>query len=104
MIRHIVLLNLKDDHDAAELEAILDQLAALVGVLPGFSAFEHGPNRDLEAKSQNYPYGFIGTFEDTDALQTYAGDARHSALGARLVDLCVGGADGIMVIDLEVPG
>ncbi|MEM9786092.1 MAG: Dabb family protein [Pseudomonadota bacterium] len=103
MIRHIVLLALRDDHDPDECATIMDQLAALVEHLPGFVAFEHGPNRDYEQKSQHYPYGFVGTFSDAAALQTYAGDARHSALGAGLVDLCQGGADGIMVIDLEVP-
>ncbi len=102
MIRHIVLLALHDDHDADELVTIMDQLAALAGQLPGFTGFEHGANKDYEGKSQNYPYGFIGTFADAAALQTYATDARHSALGARLVDLCKGGAEGVMVIDLEV--
>ncbi len=102
MIRHIVLLALPDDHDAGELAQIMDRLAALVGHLPGFIGFDHGPNRDFEDKSAQYPYGFIGTFTDTEALNTYAGDARHSALGARLVALCNGGADGIMVIDLEM--
>ena len=100
MIRHIVLLALPTDHDAAELGAIMQELSALVDHLPGFTNFEHGPNRDFEDKSARYPYGFIGTFVNAAALQTYAQDARHSALGARLVEMCGGG--GIMVIDLEI--
>ncbi len=102
MIRHIVLLALTDDHDAEELVTIMDQLAALSAHLPSFTGFEHGPNRDLERKSQQYPYGFVGTFSDQAALEVYANDAQHSALGARLVAMCKGGGDGIMVIDLEV--
>ncbi len=102
MIRHIVLLALTPDHDAGELADIMQQLAALVRHLPGFTDFEHGPNRDFENKSAQYSYGFIGTFADADALNTYANDAQHSALGARLVALCQGGADGIMVIDLDM--
>lgn len=101
MIRHIVLLDLPDDHDTDELLDIMDQLATLVDHLPGFTGFEHGPNRDFEQKSARYPYGFIGTFTDAKALETYAKDAQHSALGARLVAMCRDGADGIMVIDLE---
>ena len=102
MIRHIVLLALTPDHDAGELADIMQQLAALVGHLPGFTDFEHGPNRDFENKSAQYPYGFVGTFTGPAALDTYARDARHSALGARLVAMCDGGADGIMVADLAV--
>jgi hypothetical protein len=71
--------------------------------LPGFASFTHGPNRDFEAKSPDHPYGFICTFADADALGTYAVHPDHQALGGRLVALC-GGADGIMVIDLEVVG
>lgn len=102
MIRHIVLLALHDDHDTAELAQIMDELGGLVGHLPGFTSFEHGPNRDFENKSAQYPYGFIGTFTDADALNTYANDAQHSALGTRLVTLCKGGGDGIMVVDLAL--
>ena len=101
MIRHIVLLDLPDDYDGAELRDIMQQLKALVGHLPGFTNFTHGPNRDFEQKSARFPYGFIGTFADAQALCTYAKDAAHSALGGRLVAMCRGGADGIMVIDLE---
>lgn len=101
MIRHIVMLGLQDGADMAELQAVMDGLAALD--LPGFVAFEHGPNIDLEGKTPNHPYGFIGTFVDQSALETYAADPVHQALGARLVALC-GGGERIMVIDLVVAG
>lgn len=100
MIRHIVMLRLKDGYDPVELLAVLTGLATLD--LPGLVGFEHGPNRDFEGKSQDYPYGFVCSFTDQAALQLYAGDAQHRALGARLVALCEGGADGIMVVDLDV--
>lgn len=96
MIRHIVLLNLRGDHDAAELTAVMTGLGQLE-----MHGFEHGPNRDFEGKTPNYPYGFICTFVDAPALALYADDPKHQALGARLVALCVGGADGILVMDLD---
>ncbi|MEO0918422.1 MAG: Dabb family protein, partial [Pseudomonadota bacterium] len=103
MIRHIVVLALRKGSDTANVKQVMGELGALVDVLPGFVAFEHGPNLDFEQKSTGYPYGFICTFADARALQTYADDRTHKALGVRLVALCKGGADGIMVIDLEVP-
>ena len=99
MIRHVVLLRLEEGYDPVELIAVMSGLAALD--LPGFVGFEHGPNRDLESKTPDYPYGFICTFETIAALETYAADPGHQALGAGLVALC-GGGDGIMVMDLEV--
>lgn len=100
MIQHIVMLSLLDNHDPVELSDVMDGLAALD--LPGFMSFDHGPNRDFEGKTPDHSYGFIGTFSDADALQTYAANPDHQALGGRLVALC-GGGDAIMVIDLDVP-
>lgn len=100
MIQHVVMLNLLAEHDSRELQDVMSGLAALE--IEGFKAFQHGPNHDFERKSQDFPYGFICTFADEAALERYANDPDHQALGARLVAMCVGGADGIMVMDLSV--
>lgn len=100
MIQHIVMLSLRENHDAAELAVVMQGLSALE--IEGFLSFSHGPNRDFEAKTPDHPYGFICTFADEASLRTYAANPDHQALGGRLVALC-GGGDGIMVIDLEVP-
>lgn len=101
MIRHIVLLNLVQGFEPRELESVMERLASLVGDISGFVAFSHGPNRDYENKSVDYPYGFVCDFTDRAALEAYANDPRHQALGARLVTLCTGGAAGIFVADIE---
>ncbi len=100
MIQHIVMLNLADD---TGLPDVMIDLADLVGEIDGFTGFSHGPNIDVEGKTPDYPYGFICSFRDLSALEAYASDPRHQALGGRLVGMCNGGGDGIMAIDLEVP-
>ncbi len=97
MIKHIVMLQLIDGFDAGELADIMDGLASLP-----MDRFCHGPNRDVERKTPDYPYGFICDFSDLSALGSYAKHPVHQALGARLCALCLGGADGIMVMDLDV--
>ncbi len=99
MIQHVVMLSLVEDHDEAELQSVMTGLAELD--LPGFEGFSHGRNIDLENKTPDHPYGFICTFKNQSALETYAADPDHQALGARLVALC-GGGEGIMVMDLVV--
>jgi hypothetical protein len=101
MIQHIVLLALRSEYDHQELADIMQRLAALTDDLAGFTSFTHGPNRDFEGKSPDFPYGFICSFTEQSALQSYAIDPRHQALGARLVALCTGGAAGILVADIE---
>ena len=101
MIRHCVMLQLAPDHDPAELAAVLHGLNDLVGQIEGYTALSYGPNIDLEAKTPEFGAGFIGTFTSRAALERYAADPRHQALGARLVQQCAGGADGILVFDIE---
>ena len=69
--------------------------------LAGVVSFEGGPNRDFEAKSPSFGQGFVIRFSDRAALAGYADHPEHRALGARLVAACRGGADGIMVFDIE---
>ncbi|WP_296427812.1 Dabb family protein [Yoonia sp.] len=102
MIRHIVMLAVPPRHDAAKLAEVMHGLSDLRDAMPGFTDFEHGPNRDFEGKSSQFPYGFICTFADAAAVAAYAADSRHQALGAQLVALCCGGADGIQVVDIEI--
>lgn len=104
MIRHIVMFTPKDGQATADLAGVMDGLAGLVGDIAGYTGFEHGPNRDFEGRSAGYSHGFVGTFEDAQALARYADDPRHQALGAALVELCQDGLDGLMVIDIEVAG
>ena len=87
----------------AEARAVMAELEAFALGLPGVLAFDSGPNRDFEAKSPGFLHGFVIRFADEAARAAYAEHPTHKALGARLVALCEGGADGIMVFDLDVP-
>ena len=102
MILHAVYLSLRPDHDPGELAKVMAGLTDLVGQVPGFEGFAHGPKVDAEGKSPGHPYGFVCTFADRAALDRYAADPRHRALGGRLVALCKAGAEGIVVYDLDV--
>ncbi len=102
MIEHCVFLKLHADADLVELQETLDGLANLQEDMSGFLSFRAGANHDFEGKSPDYPWGFIATFADSAALQAYAQDPRHKALGSRLVAQCIGGADGILVMDLGI--
>lgn len=102
MIHHIVLLDLKADHDPAELAAIMTGLDALRNEITGFVGLTHGPNRDFEGMSPHCSYAFVCLFTDESVSRHYIVHPGHNALGRRLVDLCKGGVAGIRVIDMEV--
>ncbi len=102
MIRHVVLLDLPPDYDEEELFNIMLGIEDLIQTIPGFTKFEHGPNRDFEGMSKTHAYGFICHFADEDTSRQYIVDPGHNAMGQRLVDMCNGGVKGITVIDLDL--
>ncbi|WP_439142555.1 Dabb family protein [Planktotalea sp.] len=102
MILHSVYCNLRSGVQSNAVTAVFQELDTLCKRIDGVLSFEHGPNRDFEAKSPQFAVGFVIRFTDRHALEQYAEHPIHKELGAQLCTLCVGGADGIMVFDLEV--
>jgi hypothetical protein len=102
MIIHSVYCAIRAGTTEAEINTIFAQLSALVPVCDGLVSFKAGPNIDLERKSQKYTHGFVMTFDSQAALNAYAVHPAHKAAGGKLVTLCNGGGDGIMVFDLVV--
>ncbi|WP_299048116.1 Dabb family protein [uncultured Tateyamaria sp.] len=101
MIRHCVFLRLAPKADAAVLDKVMLGLEDVVHRLDGCSDFRAGPNRDYEGKTPDYTYGFTLDADNAEALAAYAVDTEHQALGARLAALCEGGAEGILVFDID---
>ena len=102
MIQHCVFLNLKNDTTLNDVKEVMVELSSLVGRLEGFQDFKFGQNLDFENKSPEFGYGFVATFANRTALQRYANDPQHMALGGRLVEMCVNGPPVIIVVDLSV--
>lgn len=101
MILHCVFCKFLDAATTAQRAAILSDLSDFAQTLDGVLRCDHGPNRDFEGKSAGFTDGFVIRFTDAAALKTYAEHPTHITLGTRLCELCVGGADGIMVFDIE---
>ena len=103
MILHCVFCGFRANVSAERRLQILGELAEFSRSLDGVLAFDFGPNRDFEKKSQAYSDGFVIRFSDRGALERYAVHPTHRELGSRLRDLCEGGAEGIAVFDIESP-
>jgi hypothetical protein len=102
MIRHIVLVKFAPAVDAAERQAIFDQLAALQQVLDGFLGISYGLNASPEGLAQGFEHGFAIDFADAAARDAYLVHPDHKVAGARLVAALQGGRDGLIVFDLPI--
>ena len=101
MIRHIVLTKFKPGTPEDKIASIYAGLAAVVETLPGAGNFAGGRSESPEQIERGYMHGFTVDFDSWEALQSYADNPDHKALGGQLVENAVGGIDGILVLDIE---
>ena len=101
MIKHCVFLNFKSEISESEQFDVFEGLSNLKNQVEGLNDFEYGNNLDFEQKSADYNSGFIASFENRQALLEYNENPEHALLGSKLVSMCKGGHQGIIVFDIE---
>lgn len=103
MIRHIVLIRFASDVSRTERDALFAELLTLKQLIPGTLAFVSGLNVSPEEPvTHGFNDGFWFDFETATARDAYLVDARHQAIGAKLVASAEGGLSGIQVFDIEI--
>lgn len=103
MIRHIVLIRFQPAMSEASIANLFVELQQIKEKLPGLLAITAGKSESPEQIERGYMHGFVVDFTDWAALQAYQDHPAHQALGAKLVAAAVGGKDGILCFDLNVP-
>jgi hypothetical protein len=101
MLKHCVFFNFKPDFGIKDRTKIFQTLASLTEDIPGMLDLAYGDNLDFENKSSNYNAGFVVTFTDRVSHLAYEAHPVHVQAGAKLIEMCNGGYDGIMVFDVE---
>ena len=105
MIRHCVFIRFRDAVPASERAGLFAEIAALKTHIPGLLAVHVGVNVSPETgMDKGYSDGFIVDFADASARDAYLVDPAHQTAGAKIVAAAVGGIEGIIVYDLEIPG
>ena len=103
MIRHIVLLRFPATIAAQAVEEIFHALAGLQGHLQGVVGFHSGDNVSVETDLiRGFRHAFWFDFEDEAARDAYLVDPEHQAVGARIVATTLGGAEGVIVLDMKL--
>ncbi len=102
MIRHVVLVRLRESVPQIEIGSIFAALAALRSQLPGMAGFACGENVSPEGLSHGHTHAFTIDFADAAARDAYLALPDHEAAGARLVKAAEGGLSGLTVLDFEL--
>ncbi|AGB44362.1 Dabb family protein [Mesorhizobium sp. ESP6-5] len=102
MIRHCVFARFRSDVSSTERTAIHAGLEALRQVVEGMDTVQFSTNVSPEPFARGFTYGFTIDFRDAAARDAYLVHEAHQRAGARLVAALEGGADGLMVFDLDL--
>ncbi len=99
MIRHVVLLKLRDTADAAFIFVALKNLQSqILGIVSITTGIDQSP----EGLQRGFTHGFTVDFENAAARDAYLPHPAHQKVGAMIVAAAVGGIDGIVVLDWEM--
>jgi antibiotic biosynthesis monooxygenase (ABM) superfamily enzyme len=82
LITHIVLLQPKPETTSEETEAVLEQVKALKGKIPGLIEVQVGANG--HTAHQGYTYGFVMRFVDDEHLKAYSPHPAHRVVSPEL--------------------
>ena len=93
MIKHVVMWKFKEGTER-EMQAFIDGLRGLYGVIPQIRSQEVGVN----VLAGNYDAALISTFDSLSDLETYKNDPRHVAVAA----LCKEIRTDRVAVDFEV--
>ena len=96
MVKHIVLLKLKEGVSLDQTAPILEGLSGLKDKLEGIVDVTGGVNNSPEGKSNGYEWGFVMTFEDEASRDAYLPHPDHKAVSAETIRPIV---DDVLVFD-----
>ena len=103
MIRHLVALNFRSDASAETKAQLMSDLAGLSDHIDGIVDFQSRANVSVEDPLvRGFRDLFWFDFRDVAVRDVYLEDAKHKAIGARIVAETEGGLDGVFVCDFEV--
>lgn len=83
MIRNVVMVKLRSDHDPARADLVRSQLGELD--CPGTLAYTIGPDAGL--RDGNWSFAIVADFVDADAYRVYDADEAHNRVRAELTPM-----------------
>jgi hypothetical protein len=84
MVRHILLLQLRTDATAEDIEACRVALSELVGPVPGLLNCHWGQNIAPEERRAGFTHGFTMDFVDRESLDAYQPHPQHQVAAAKV--------------------
>ena len=99
MIVHMVILRIRKDVAAKEVERVFAAIGALKAEIPGILSYSWGPYSSPEGMQREFTHGFCMTFSDAKSRDVYLPHPKHEAVKAQVLAILEGGLDGVLAFD-----
>ena len=97
-VKHIVLLKFKEGTTEEQITKFFEDVLDLSETVPGIDDYVSGTNCSQEGRNQGLTHGFIMTFSDVTARDSYLVHPEHE----RLVTTAFPLVENFLVFDFEV--
>ncbi len=101
MIVHMVILRIRKNVAAKEIERVFDAIGALKQDIPGILSYSWGPYSSPEGMQRDFTHGFCMTFIDPKSRDVYLPHPLHEKVKAQVLAILEGGLDGVLAFDYE---
>ena len=99
MIVHMVILKVRRDVTAAEIERVFGAIGALKADIPGILSYSWGPYASPEGMQRGYTHGFCMTFTDAKSRDVYLPHPLHEKVKTQVLAILEGGIEGVLAFD-----
>jgi hypothetical protein len=97
-VKHIVLVKFKDGTSEEQITQLFDELLDSTEVIPGIEDYVSGAHSSPENLNHGYTHGFIMTFADASARDSFLPHPENERVKA----LMTPHVDSMIVVDFEV--
>ena len=97
MIKHLLLLQFKQNADQKQIDDMFDQFAGLKSKIDGIESIDYGANKNPEKLNKSFTHAAVVTFSSGHDRDHYLVHPDHKALESVLLDLLY----DLIVFDLE---
>jgi hypothetical protein len=96
-VQHMVLLKFKPAVSAERITAVFQELSQLKQLIPGIEHFAGGPYSSPEGLDGGFTHGFLMTFRDASARNTYLAHPEHERVKQGILP----GVASVIAFDFE---
>jgi len=97
-VKHIALLKFKEGTSQEQIDKVFEDLMDLSETVPGIEDYVSGPNNSPEGHNQGYTHGFVMTFTNAEARDSYLHNIDHDRFQKAALPL----VESVTVVDFEV--